>query len=114
VAVQRLFASIVHDLVREHLAASGRAAKTRRSGDDIYLDFGGEEGKFSISIATVSPVSSLIHFAVNVSNKGTPVKTAALEDLGLHEREFAERAMARLVSEIETVKEATVKVRWVK
>jgi hypothetical protein len=113
VAVQRLFASIVLDLVREQVRDPKLAASLRRDGDDIYFNAGSGEGKFSISIATVSPVSSLIHFAVNISNKGTPVKTASLEDLGLDAQAFAESAMARLANEIESVKEATVKVRWV-
>jgi hypothetical protein len=110
VAVQRLFASIVHDLLREKVGDPSRAAKFRRDGDDIF--FG--EGKLSISIATVSPVSALIHFAVNCTNEGTPVRTAALEELGLDPAKFAQEAMARFSREMVSVHEATVKVRWVK
>ena len=137
VALQRLMAAIVLDLVRERVAkalpgaiaadtsagvsakaaasAAGAHAKLiatdiRRDGDDIFVG----EGKLSISIATVTPVSALIHFAVNVSNKGTPVKTASLEDLGLDAREFAKEVMARVVREVESIETATVKVRWAK
>ncbi len=107
VAVQRLFAAICLDLLRE--LAPSHASDLRREGDDLYL----REGKLSISIATVSPVSSLIHFAVNCTNDGTPVKTACLEDLKITPAKFAEEAMCRLTAEIASIEEATVKVKWV-
>ena len=114
VALQRLFASICLDLLREKIGPGEkngfRASDLRRDGDDIFL----RDGKFSISIATLSPVSSLIHFAVNCTNEGTPVKTAALSDLGLVPQEFAREAIIRLQREVITIEEATVKVRWVK
>jgi hypothetical protein len=134
VALQRLMAAIVLDLVRERvakalpnaIAAAAADSKTskasvgahakliaadiRRDGDDIYIG----DGKLSISIATVTPVSALIHFAVNVSNKGTPVKTASLEDLGIDAKKFANDVMKRVVSEVESIETATVKVRWAK
>lgn len=133
VALQRLMAAIVLDLCREHTArasasvrssagvtsAGGSAASTtastrvgefRREGDDIFLG----DGKLSISIATVTPVSALIHFAVNVSNEGTPVKTAALEDFGFDAKDFANEVMRRVVREVESIETATVKVRWAK
>ena len=108
VALQRLFASICHDLIRK--LAPQHAAKLIREGDDLYF----EGGKLSISIATSSPVSTLIHFAVNCTNDGTPVKTASLGDLGLDPRTFATEAMRLLVSEVASIEEATVKVRWVR
>ena len=129
VALQRLMAAIVLDLLRERVAqalpnaiaadsnsvSAGAHAKLiasdmRRDGDDIYIG----DGKLSISIATVTPVSALIHFAVNVSNEGTPVKTASLEDLGVEAKEFALEVMKRVVSEVESIETATIKVRWAK
>ncbi|MES2963853.1 MAG: DUF366 family protein [Bdellovibrionota bacterium] len=110
VALQRLFASIVMELFREHVADSETAAMFRREGDDVF--FG--PGKMSISIATVSPVSALIHFAVNVTNEGTPVKTACLGDIDFAPEEFAHLAMKKLADEVASIDEATVKVRWVK
>jgi hypothetical protein len=104
VCMQRLFASIVRD---ELLAA---APTMFREGDDLYVG----DRKLSISIATQSPVSSLIHFAVNVVNDGTPVKTLCLRDLGVEPRAFAEKVMRRFCTEIETSVVATHKVRWVK
>lgn len=128
VVLQRLFASICHDLIREEWMlkksssgdfegkmasleeASGHGPSLFRDGDDLF--FG--SGKLSISIATVSPVSSMIHFAINVTNEGTPVKTASLEDLGLDAQQFAEMAMQKWVQEVTSIQEATCKVRWVK
>jgi len=108
VAIQRLFAAIVLDVLRDS-TFSVRAQRLRREGDDLYLD----KGKLSISIATVSPVSTLIHFAINCTNEGTPVETASLEDIGVDPKTFIVEALRRLESEITTIDEATVKVRWV-
>ncbi len=102
VALQRLLASIVRDVI-------GQPAMIR-DGDDLFL----AGKKLSISIATQSPVSSLIHFAVNVTNSGTPVPTLSLEDLKIEPREFANEVMKRFVSEVASIREATQKVRWVR
>ena len=107
VTLQRLFASICLDLFRE--LKPSLASEFNRSGDDLYF----KGGKLSISIATLSPMSSLIHFAINCSNEGTPVKTAAFADLGIEPRSFATAAMQRLISEVGSIEEATVKVKWV-
>lgn len=108
VALQRLFASICLDLLRERVPAL--ASRMRRDGDDLFVG----DGKLSISIATVSPVSALIHFALNITNEDTPVKTAALGDLGIDPKSFALEVMSRFEREVAGIKEATVKVRWVK
>ncbi len=110
VALQRLMASIVMDVCRAHVGDAAKAARFRRDGDDVF--FG--DGKLSISIATLTPVSALIHFAVNVTNDGTPVKTAALSDFAYDAKAFAKEVMKRVVEEVESVETATVKVRWAK
>ena len=110
VALQRLMASIVMDICREHVGDNDVAAQFRRSGDDIY--FG--PGKLSISIATLTPMSALIHFAVNVTNEGTPVQTAALEDIAFPAEIFAKKVLAKFAAEVESIEVATVKVRWAK
>lgn len=104
VALQRLFASVVKD----EIAVTGTVL--RRAGDDLYLD----DRKLSISIATVSPANALIHFAVNISNAGTPVKTLSLEDLKIEPKAFALRVMEKFSLEISAIIEATQKVRWVR
>ena len=124
IALQRLFAAIQLDLLRELAPAS--ADQLRRSGDDLYLrrdivnsarEGAGAregEGKLSISIATLTPMSSVIHFALNISNLGTPVAAASLEELEILPQEYAQLAMARLLNEVASIEVAAVKVRWVK
>ncbi|NJL24492.1 MAG: DUF366 family protein [Calothrix sp. SM1_5_4] len=112
VGLQRLLASMVKDELMRTASASHREIVSRltRSGDDLY----GDGKKLSISIATQSPVSSLIHFAVNVVNEGTPVPTLALKDLGVEPRPLAEAVMAAFAEEVRTIRLATQKVRWVR
>jgi hypothetical protein len=108
VCLQRLLATQAKDLLVEKYSVDPH--RVRREGDDIYFD----EGKLSISIATQSPVSTLIHFAVNVTNEGTPVKTAALGDFDIPEELFAQSVATAFLTEFESIKKATMKVRWVK
>jgi hypothetical protein len=78
-----------------------------RDGDDLYWG----DRKLSISIASQSAVSTMVHFAVNITNAGTPVRTCALEDLGVDPKEFADAAMDALALEWASVLKATRKVR---
>lgn len=103
VMAQRLLASTIKDLIH----AKVPSAKLSRKGDDIYVG----NGKLSISIASVSAVSTLIHFAVNITNKGTPVKTASLEDLKIKSDSFAKEVLKAFSSEFEDVIWATQKVK---
>lgn len=107
VVLQRLLATMVRDFIIEKGAA--KPEQTQRLGDDIFID----GGKLNISIATQSPTSTLIHFAINVTNEGTPVKTSALEDLGLDSREFADEIGNRFSEEVTSMENASMKVRWV-
>lgn len=112
VALQRLVSAIAKDLI-EARKTSSAAVSLRREGDDLYFDQGDGEGKLSISIATVSPVSGLVHFALNISNQGTPVKTASLADLGIEPKAFANELLARISEEFKSIWQATRKVKWV-
>ena len=100
---QRLLTALAFDTLR----ALAPSADLRRVGDDLFVD----GGKLSISIATRSLVSTLTHFAVNVSNAGTPVDTAALEDLGVDPKVFGETLLAALVEEDQSIRDARAKVR---
>jgi uncharacterized protein len=113
VYLQRLFAAHAFDLVREELTKAGKLADTarlRRDGDDIYF----EDRKLSISIATVSPVSALVHFAMNVTNENTPVKTISLSDFSIDPTRFAKVLLERFTKEADSADEASMKVKWVK
>lgn len=78
-----------------------------RGGNDLY-----EEGaKLSVAIATSSPVSTLLHFGVNISSKGTPVKTKGLQDYSIEPRSFAMSLLESFRDEVKTTQEARAKVR---
>ncbi len=106
VAVQRLTTAIAKDLLQE---MSPKAYELRREGDDLFLN----EKKLSISIATLSNMSAMMHFALNISNNGTPVPTLSLEDLGVKPEAFAKHLMDKLSLEIQSILDATRKVRAV-
>lgn len=108
VACQRIMASLAKDLLTEKAAAKLQKEPLRRDGDDLYWG----SKKLSISIATKSPNSTLLHFAMNVSNEGTPVSTCALkDDFDLDEEDIALELLARFQREYESVLQATWKVR---
>jgi uncharacterized protein len=91
----------------EVLAQLAPNVRLRRDGDDLWLG----DGKLSISIATVTPVSSLIHFAVNATPGGAPVPIVSLRDLGVDPRVFAHALLARLAAEQASIAVARAKVR---
>ncbi len=103
VALQRLFASIAKDSLE-----SLTSQKLVREGDDIYSH--DKKNKLSISIASRSAVSTMIHFAMNIVNKGTPVSTLSLQDLKVDPTMLAEQLMQSFTKEFESVITATKKV----
>lgn len=107
VALQRLFASIIRDYLQAKARVVLGSEVLERDGDDIFWG----EKKLNISIATKSPVSTLIHLAMNVTNRGTPVETCSLEDLHLAPEKVAEEVMELLQREFEAILKATQKVR---
>ncbi|KHD89625.1 MAG: hypothetical protein OM95_02560 [Bdellovibrio sp. ArHS] len=106
VALQRMFAAIAKDYLQSNSAVLKNASLVR-DGDDIYW----EDRKLSISIATKSPVSVMVHFAMNVTNQGTPVKTLSLQDLQMEPRQVAEALMVKFQKEFTSIVTATQKVR---
>lgn len=103
VFLQRLLASIVKDVIETQTSK----VKLLREGDDLYFD----NRKLSISIATVSPVSTMIHFAVNVNPAGAPVAACGIEEMGLEPQKFAENVMVKFSEEFSSCQIATMKVR---
>lgn len=82
-------------------------ARIERRGDDLYHD----GGKISVSIATISPVSCLVHLGINVSNEGTPVATASLGDLGVDAAAFGTALIEAYARELGLMARAATKVR---
>ncbi len=101
---QRLLAAQAAECLRQLLPD---LAGLRRDGDDLYVG----DGKLSISVATVSPTSALLHFAVNARQGGAPVPIAALADLGVEARPFAELLLARCRDEQASIAAARATVR---
>jgi hypothetical protein len=80
-----------------------------RLGDDLF------EGnlKLTVSIATQSPVSTLIHLGINIRSDNTPVSTKGLKDYDLDPRELAEAVMNQYRAELRLLDVARSKVRGV-
>jgi len=107
VALQRLFAAMIRDYLQEQAHHALGKHVLERDGDDIFWG----EKKLNISIATKSPVSTMIHLAINCTNRGTPVETCSLEDLKLSPEIVAQDVMSLFQKEFESVLKATQKVR---
>ncbi|MBM7855286.1 hypothetical protein JOC37_001679 [Desulfohalotomaculum tongense] len=104
---QRLLISIIKELLEEETSC-----RLIRRGDDLYQG----SRKLSVSIATLSPVSTMIHTGINISSHNTPVPTVSISELGWPEdrsEELAAEICARYVAEINSIKMARCKVRGV-
>ena len=101
---QRLLMSIIKEevILRTH-------AKLIRVGDDVYEG----EAKLTVSIATATPVSTMIHAGINICSELTPVVTKGLNDYGIDVSDFADAVLKKFASEMEGVKVARCKVRGV-
>lgn len=102
---QRLLICVIKELLEE------RGIFVVRNGDDLMIN----DRKLSVSIATKSVTSVLIHTGLNILSDGAPIKAAGLQsELGIKNiKEFAMTVMARYAEEIEDIKLATTKVRGV-
>ncbi len=102
---QRLLICIIKELLEE------RGIFVVRKGDDLMI----KGGKLSVSIATKSITSLLIHTGLNILSEGAPVDAAGLKsELGIDDiKQFAEEVMKRYSEEIEDIKFAATKVRGV-
>jgi hypothetical protein len=99
---QRLFAAIVKSIMEKDIGYP-----LKRNGDDLYDG----PAKLSISVATLTPISSKIHFALNIISKGTPVKTKGLKDYKISPEQIAHEIMGCFVREIIDIKNTRCKVR---
>ncbi|WP_018084992.1 DUF366 family protein [Desulfurispora thermophila] len=103
---QRLFMA----LIGEQLTRDGH--RVERQGDDLYIS----GRKLSISIATASPVSVLMHVGLNLVSEGTPVPAVGLWELGYREEalgELAARFAEAYRAELAGMARARCKVRGV-
>ena len=102
---QRLLICIIKELLEE------KGVFVVRNGDDLMID----GRKLSVSIATKSITSVLIHTGLNILSEGAPVKASGLKsELGIDNiKEFAQTVMQRYADEIEDIILAGTKVRGV-
>jgi hypothetical protein len=89
--------------------------KLQRKGDDLYVtDENGTRGKLSVSIATASITSTLIHTGFNIETEGTPVPTVGLAEMGVEVPSFAAALVQRYADEVQDIHLARCKVRAVR
>ena len=88
-----------------------RGFKIIRNGDDLFFN----NKKLTVSIATKSANSILIHTGINISSLGTPIPTSGLEtDMGIKDiKEFAQEVMNAYNEETEDIIMGSCKVRGV-
>lgn len=104
VALQRLFICIIKEVLEEYNVF------VKRSGDDLFY----EGRKLSVSIATKSITSSLIHTALNIVKTGAPINVSSLTEMGITDiKEFSLKVMKKFTSEVEDMNFAKSKVRGV-
>lgn len=100
---QRLLMAIIEEELRKHPAC----ANITRRGDDLFDG----DAKLSVSIATLSPVSALIHTGLNIDSRNTPVLTKGLADYDIAPKPLALAVMERFAEELTGIAHATTKVR---
>ena len=110
---QRLLVMIFREILTEF------GVESKREGDDIFVN----NGKLSISIASVSLSSAKIHFALNLEDKGTPsdVETIGLFDIRDKDdnqifndeniRGLIDMTVNRFIDEIETIEDDISKTK---
>jgi len=103
---QWLMANIVKDMINTIKAED----LIVRKGSDLY----DKDAKISISVATVTPLSTMIHFGVNIVSDNTPVKTMGLVDYHIEPVAFADKVMSEYVNENKAMQRARNKVNWVR
>jgi hypothetical protein len=101
----RLFASIV----KETLEEMSPGIVVTRDGDDLFVN----DRKLTVAVCTVSPLSLLFHFGVNVNPSGAPVSAVGLKKFDIDAKQFGLAALERYRHECESIERAIRKVRVV-
>ena len=101
-------------IIREELEERGIPGRIIRRGDDLYHSgVAGVVRKLSVSIATSSVTSNLIHIGINIQTGGVPVPAVGLGELSIEPEGFACSVLKRFHREYEQVGIARCKVRGV-
>jgi len=102
---QRLLVALTAELLHQRGVGEG----LRRYGDDIFI----AERKLTVSIATTSPTTGLIHLGTNVDPTGAPVPAIGLVELGVDSADLATALLDAYVEEMAGAAHAQGKVRTV-
>jgi hypothetical protein len=105
ICLQRLFISIICEELNTRL----KGPFVRRDGDDLYYN----NRKLSVSIATASPVSTMIHSALNIKPTGAPLEISCLNEIGIAPEELGHTILNRFSKEFDEIEFARIKVNWV-
>lgn len=102
---QRLLICIIKEVLEQ------RGFIVTRNGDDLFVC----GKKLTVSIATKSLTSVLIHTGINIDSEGAPIAACGLtNDLGITDiDDFAKEIMQRYADEINDIILASTKVRGV-
>ncbi len=102
---QRLLICIIKETLEK------RGVKLTRSGDDLYVG----NKKLTVSIATKSATSVLIHTGINIISDGAPIVACGLKNnLNIDDiEEFANEILENYANEIDDIVMASTKVRGV-
>jgi len=105
---QRLLVAIARDVILSRLSSH---TELTRHGDDLYYN----DRKLSVSIATKSITSVLIHLGMNIISENTPVKAAGLKsELNLNDiNSIASDIINNYRQENDQIKKASCKVKGV-
>lgn len=102
---QRIFICIIQEYLNQVI----NEGRVERSGDDLFY----KGGKLSVSIATISPLSGLIHIGINIDSKNAPVKASGLlSEMNINNvNNLALELMKRYTIEHQQITNASFKVK---
>lgn len=102
---QRLLICIIKEALEK------RGIKVVRNGDDLFVN----NKKLTVSIATKSLTSILIHTGINIDSQGAPVSACGLKsDLGIADiKDFTIEVLTKYADELDDIVLASTKVRGV-
>jgi len=102
---QRLLVCIIKETL-ESLLPSPLSPLTR-NGDDLFIN----GKKLTVSVATKSLTSVLIHVGINIDPAGAPIEAIGLDLLKIHDiKGFAQEIMVKYSHEIDDIILASTKV----
>lgn len=105
-----LWQQLLVSIVFEEINKLSQKLLLERKGDDLFY----KDKKLSVSIATVSPVSGLIHLGLNIkTDQKIPVKAVGLKALGIPFDFLARQVLKKFSQDFENMKIAAQKVKGV-